>query len=70
MRLMKSKLTDRVRWFKVVSVGRNGFVWKRASELPEIAVKMFDLAAEDKRVRWRDQGADQKWRMLRQKALC
>jgi hypothetical protein len=37
-----------VRKFKVVSPGRTGFVWKPEHELPEIVIKAFDLAQEDK----------------------
>jgi hypothetical protein len=52
LRLLGDKLEQDEHWFKLVSPGRNGFVWKRESELPEIVVKAYDIDKEDKAHRW------------------
>ena len=43
---------DGERWMKLVSKGRNGYVWQRATDLPEIVVKLYDLGQEDRQVRF------------------
>jgi transposase InsO family protein len=48
LRIIDSKVEDGVRKFKVVSPGRKGYVWQRGTDLPEIVVKAFDLAQDDK----------------------
>jgi hypothetical protein len=52
LRILGDKLEQNERWFKLVSPGRNGFVWKHERELPEIVVKAYDIDKEDKALRW------------------
>jgi hypothetical protein len=52
LRILGEKEEQDGRWFKLVSPGRNGSVWKRESDLPEIVVKAFDIDKEDKAYRW------------------
>jgi hypothetical protein len=51
LRLLGDKLEQDERWYKLVSPGRNGFVWKRESEVPEIVVKAYNFDKEEKAYR-------------------
>jgi transposase InsO family protein len=52
LRILDDKAGTDGRLFKLASPGRNGFVWKRELELPEVVVKLYDLAKEDRAIRW------------------
>lgn len=48
LRITEAKEHNGIRLFRLQSAGRKGFVWKTEAELPEIVVKAFDLAMEDR----------------------
>ena len=49
--LTGDRIVDGKKEFNITSVGRRGFVWKPEEELPQIVIKLYDLAKED-RSRW------------------
>jgi hypothetical protein len=48
LRIKDDRVLEGVREFRLVSHGRNGVVWRPEMDLPEIVVKIYDLAKQDK----------------------